>query len=306
MLRAIVLNEDAEEQVAAQDLLEWSDADVSATDFGCVGCGSRVTPCAVGLEYKVQAHFRIAQGEEHDDGCELVRRSGADTGSGVLGESRGSTAAPHRLVLGFDDVDTNNEASGGDAHARPSGGRSPGRTRATSRGRTSLVTRSLQSIAVAHCEMKSKDERAQTPLEIPGVEADNYLHAFRQLTRGQISELKHARVFYGDLRFNSDPIETDSQFVLEYFVGEDYDASLQRFARPWLAVVDHQGWTSAQRNRFKARFQAAINEARAARDKSMRVRTRLYVLAEQDPDQPDRLLVSDRARLALVVRAVDS
>lgn len=296
MESAHIAGTDPPEIVTAHELRLWSEARVEATRFECTQCTAELTPVSFRPHNVRQPHFRTLRDIEHDPACSLAKSGRNDAGHQEQhrtepnkGGLRRLTRFPVKLV----DTSETSVAAGATtpgpsrASGQHASNQSARNRRSRLQSRRPASSRSLRAFADAHWQM-TIDERMKAPIELPGINADNYHFAFRGLPPDGIEELKFARVFYADIRYTAELHETDSIFTVELFAGE-YDPSKRRYKRPWTIVVDHSEWTERQRSDFRTEFKAATREGR--RTKSA---PRGYALAQQDPDSPEVLHVSRR------------
>ncbi|OPX05657.1 hypothetical protein B1964_29210 [Gordonia sp. i37] len=135
------------------------------------------------------------------------------------------------------------------------------------------------------------EERKETPIALPGVEADRYQYAFKGLPKWQTQELPCIRVFHGPLRYTSELRDEAGAFHIELYAGGEYEDG--GFGAPWTLVLAHGEWSARARALLVDEFESARQEARTSRQIPQ-----VYALARQDADNVNLLHVDRRSRIA--------
>lgn len=260
---AVIVGTDPPVMKSAQELRGWTPEALAATTFRCPGCRETVLPKSLRPTNRVQAHYATVQNGKHI-GCGLFTDVAAKA-SATAGQPSAQRVVlrPTRLV-----DDPERKVSGEQGSALPDSDDRRRTSRPTSTIRPgsnkpsgSAVAHSIRPFADAFQRM-SKEERRQAPIELPGVDAQRYLFAFKRLPSKEITALPHCRVFYAQLRWTGDVLDVDGQYRVELFAGAAYDTSSRRYQHPWTLVVDHRAWTPKQRRLFRDEFESVANDAR--------------------------------------------
>lgn len=294
MESALIIDADPPEIITAHELRSWPEADVDSAHFRCIHCTAELTPVAFRPRNVVQPHFRTSREVEHDYDCSFVRQSpdpsaqrsqhGDDPISDV---SRRLSGFPVKLV---EPAEERVASVSAELRSSVPGPQAPAQSRPSRRylsAHRAATSRTLRTFADAHWRM-TKGERKVAPIDLPGIDAENYHFAFKKLRYNEIEHLAYSRVYYADVRYTGELLKTSNTFELEFFAGE-YDPKKKRHTRPWKLVIDHGSWSDLQRNDFENEFDSAVQEARRTKSSP-----RCYALAQQDKASFELLRVKKR------------
>lgn len=282
--------------VSAQELRGWLPGRVQSADFQCLGCPAPVIPRSYLPSNQKQAHFATKRKGPDCSGrhleCDLFDDVAAAPDSDAPATAtRRNITWPIRLVLdeprkvrgedidgllpGDDQRETTRRQAGGD------GG---------DFGSSAATARTIRTFAAAYRDMTTA-QRRDTTVVLPGVDdANRYQYAFKQLPQWQVIELPRRRVFHGPLRWTGEVVDADDTFRIELFAGRGYSKATKRFDAPWTVIVNHRAWSARQRELLVDEVESAASDATSQRDNSPYV----YVLADQNRERPNELLVEHR------------
>lgn len=210
----LVEDEDGTETPVTALTVERWPADLRASStFVCAGCKVRVRPWNIHSTRRTPTF--TASPDPHAPDC----RRGADTHNddGSARDARSEVqgrdiAVPVSLVIPRDSVragstdDANPDQPAPSTRSRSRAG-SPTRTLAP--GGRSDHARALGRVVDAWMHLANRETRRRHPLELPGVDTDNYSYGFKRLDawNGPIAS-SPPRVFYAQLRFAAAPLES--------------------------------------------------------------------------------------------------
>ena len=300
METACISGSDPIEIVAAHELRTWSESAVDTTQFQCLHCSATLAPASFRPHNVVQPYFRTPPDVEHEVTCLLIKEIPAPTTAQRLRDlaSQIRSRTSHskypiklleptepRVAKSTEGVQTLVQRTQDSPSASSS-------SKHVYSGRAS-TSRSLRAFADAHWSMVT-EQRLEAPIDLPGIDSENYQYAFRRLKA--IQPLNHSRVFYAPIRFTAELQETTTHFKIELFAG-DFDADSRQLTSSWNISVDHTAWAERQRADFRAEFNLAI---RAARENRGSTTPRCYALARQDPRHQEVLHVDKRHLITII------
>ncbi len=279
--------------VSGQQLRAWEQARIDATEFRCQGCPVAMVPRAYRPTHKVQGHFSTWPGENHHD-CDLVSEVASPSDSDQAGTVRCRNVVwPIRLV---DDEPRKVRGRDADRQQLPPAVDRRETTRRNlpgNEGAGDATAKTVRPFALAYRDM-THEERRQTPIDLPGIDAERYQYAFKRLPQWEIQELPSGRVFHGPLRYTGEIRDEGGAFLVELHAGGEFASG--RFGAPWTLVLAHSDWTPRSRALLVDEFESACHESRDKKKAAW-----VYALAHQDKKRPNLLHVERRSHIAFIM-----
>lgn len=272
------------EHVDAEDL--WHTKSVDQNGYICVGCRLKATPCSYDRKVnKKRPYFRFDNPNNHEEGCfyeqntRLVKEAKKKKISTIEG-----FPLSHPSVLSLDDERTVEESEGtmspsGGSRRKSSGNGSPSQTDR----KHNYSVRTINSIAKHY--LKFPYDRRDMPLEISGIEGNNYNEVIKQLP-DEIVIFRANKLRVGRLNNFAKPEI------------ENLKISIQLLSGCWLnkkphhtykVVTDTTGWNEGKKDYI-------VNSVLASQDEykdNKRKGTFVFFVGQQDEVNPNEFFVRD-------------
>ncbi|OZC91755.1 hypothetical protein CH254_04555 [Rhodococcus sp. 06-412-2C] len=212
--------------------------------------------------------------------------------AGVLGRG-----IPHRLVLINRTITTGQATFDNDADDGPEG---EIRRRSVARGGSarevpggrSRDAHALGRIVDTWLQLAARTPRADQPLDVPGVDTDNYLTVFKRVSAFTLKIPTYAaRIFYAELRFSQERLEVDDLVTVTLQPVQHASRRLD----PILCTltIDRKGWPAGRRTALRRELDWAYARARTRWRKDKNAAVHVFFLAHQDHDDSSQFIIDD-------------
>lgn len=267
----------------------WMLEHVDKDGYECWGCGIDMYPSSWKKENKKRPSFNKMPGKEHLIHCdadaerEVISQGQTQSVRQQLDSSPG--LSPSGLVLIEKRPAT--APNLGNGINGPTSVHSPTVAAGHGNGPQRTSRRKAQSIRpICRAFIHFPHDR-NISLEIPGIEADNYLTVFKRLG-SPIQKYPDTKIFYSELLWL--PITQSEERLIIPLAGEWEE---RRPSKSYQLHVEWKSWSQAKKTMLLNELEAAKEEGKQARRVGRKDKAWVFFIGEQNADHLETFYVSD-------------
>ncbi|WP_336185076.1 hypothetical protein [Klebsiella grimontii] len=279
------------EIVEAEDL--WLLDNVDTEGYVCWGCGIEMYPSAWQKGSKKRPSFNKMPGKKHincdaDAENTVVKQGQKKSVRQLLDSAPGLMPAGLKLIEQRPVVDPgatsgeNKSSSTRSASSTSSEGNAPARQ---SRRPVNAI------LQICRAFIRFPYDRGMS-LNIPGIDADTYMTAFKKL-KDPIQSYPDRRVFYSQLLWQK--FEQDENRIIIPLSGEwtKDESGKSKSSRSYKIQVEWGNWSKAKCTMLLNELETVQEEAKEAVNKKAKERAQVFFIGEQSADNPEIFYVTD-------------
>ncbi|EDI0007562.1 hypothetical protein CC633_14610 [Salmonella enterica subsp. enterica serovar Enteritidis] len=279
------------EIVEAEDL--WLLDNVDTEGYVCWGCGIEMYPSAWQKGSKKRPSFNKMPGKKHincdaDAENTVVKQGQKKSVRQLLDSAPGLMPAGLKLIEQRPVVDPgatsgeNKSSSTRSASSTSSEGNAPAR-------QSRRPVNAIRQICRAF--IRFPYDRGMS-LNIPGIDADTYMTAFKKL-KDPIQSYPDRRVFYSQLLWQK--FEQDENRIIIPLSGEwtKDESGKSKSSRSYKIQVEWGNWSKAKCTMLLNELETVQEEAKEAVNKKAKERAQVFFIGEQSADNPEIFYVTD-------------